>query len=362
MSALLERVASFENLEQAYRECCRRKRRSLGFRKTVFNLGERLVRISYVLKENRYRWGPYREFYVCDPKRRKIMAAPFLDRVVHHAIHRVIEPLVDIHISDNVFACRHGRGNKFAAQLFFRRLKAIGSDRYVLKLDVSQYFASIRHDILLSKLSRCLPDDSLRELIVSLLGSYALYKESGRGLPIGNLTSQLFANFYLVDLDHLACAILGFPYYWLSEVELPMDCFYIRYMDDLVLVGRDKKNVCRAGARIVEAAHDILDLKIPMRKRMHIGADPVPFLGYRITHEEGIPLARNRRKIARRMRQMEKEKLRAVVYHGRIVVEGGRVGYSVRLISKSHLLSPSWKVGGEGGQEGPILNPPARDF
>lgn len=311
MPSLLERVASFENLEQAYRECCRRKRRSLGFRKTVFNLGERLVRISYVLKENRYRWGPYREFYVCDPKRRKIMAAPFLDRVVHHAIHRVIEPILDIHISDNVFACRSGRGNKNAARLLLRRLKLMGPNRYVLKLDVSQYFASIRHDILIEKVSAKLPDHSLSELLIGLLGSHRPYRESGRGLPIGNLTSQLFANFYLLDLDHLACGALGHPYYWLSEADFSADYFYIRYMDDLVLVGRDKKTVCEVAEEIIEVAHDVLDLNIPMRKRIHIGAGPVPFLGYALTHEGALPLARNRRKIARRIRKMESEKWRA---------------------------------------------------
>lgn len=303
---LLERVAGFENLVHAYRECARRKRFSMGYHKTRFNLNETLVDIGEHLLAGKYQWGPYREFYVCDPKRRLIMAAPFMCRVVHHAIHRVIEPILDPRLSDSVFACRHGRGNRLAAQTLMRRLALIGPERYVIKLDVSRYFPSIPHAVLLEKLMACFPDDSLRPLLRSLLESHSVYAEAGRGIPIGNLTSQLFANFFLSDADGVACRSLGTPFYWLDEAELSAEAFFVRYMDDVILMARDKRRVCEAAERVVAEVQERLQLKIPMRKRMHIAADPVPFLGYVMDHEGFRPLARNRRKIARKLRRLEK--------------------------------------------------------
>lgn len=303
---LLEKVASFENLVLAYNECSRRKRFSMGYQKTRFNLNETLVDVGERLLAGEYRWGPYREFYVCDPKRRLIMAAPFMCRVIHHAIHRVIESILDPCLSDSVFACRWGRGNRFAAQTMMRRLALIGPDRYVLKLDVSQYFPSISHELLMEKLMACFPDDSLRPLLRSLLESHPVYAKAGRGIPIGNLTSQLFANFYLNDADRVACHALGTPFYWLDESKLSPDAFFIRYMDDLVLMAKDKRRACEAAERVVAEVQEGLDLKIPMRKRMHIAADPVPFLGYVMDHEGFRPLARNRRKITKKLRRLEK--------------------------------------------------------
>lgn len=304
---LLEELASFQNLYEAYHECAKRKRSSMGFQKSRFNLGETLVELSEQLRTNTYKWGPYREFHVCDPKRRLIMAAPYMCRVVHHAIHRVILPYLDVGLSDSVFACREGRGNRFAAQLLFRRLKIFGPRRYTLKLDIRQYFPSINHAHLLRQIEVNLPDSSLHHLLVSLLASHPGYAERGYGIPIGNLTSQLFANFYLREVDHAACDGLDVPYHWLSEGELKSDAFYIRYMDDMILIADNKKKVCELAEQIVHEISPRLGLAIPMRKRMHIGSDPIPFLGYVIDHDGVRPLARNTRKIINKMARMERE-------------------------------------------------------
>lgn len=302
---LLEEVASFQNLYDAYIECARRKRSAMGYQKSRFNLGETLINLGDHLRSNTYRWGNYREFYVTDPKLRLIMAAPYMCRVIHHAIHRVLLPYLEPTISDSIFACRHGRGNRFAAQLLLRRLKIFGPQRYALKLDVSKYFPSIKHDHLFEYIQAELPDDSLGFLLSSLLKSHPEFAKKGYGLPIGNLTSQLFANFYLRTVDQLICERLDVPYYWLSEEELNPKAFYIRYMDDMVLIASDKKTVCRVASEAVRGPVSELGLSIPMRKRMHLGSAPIPFLGYVLDHEMVRPLARNKRKIRQKLLRME---------------------------------------------------------
>lgn len=302
---LLDKIASFENLVSAYKACSKGKKKSLGYQKTVFNTGEKLLLISEKLKSGTFNWGPYREFSVDDPKKRLVMAAPFLDRVVHHGIHQVIDPLLDKGMSDCVFACRKGRGNRFAAQHLIRRIYRMGSERYSLKLDVSKYFASISHAVLKNKLKECLPDCSANDLLSSLLNSHARYAALERGIPIGNLTSQLFANFYLTTVDKVACDALGHPYYWLEESSLPNDVIFIRYMDDLLLVGRTKSLVCEAAASILDEIKR-LDIDIPVRKRMHLGKDAIPFLGYLISHDFFKPLSRNTRKFSKIQRGLKK--------------------------------------------------------
>lgn len=301
---LLEKISSFENLIAAYKDCSKGKKKSSGYQKTLINIGEKLCETSALLSRNRYQWGQYREFMVHDPKARLVMAAPFMDRVVHHAMHRVIEPTFDKLLSDCVYACREGRGNRFAAQALLRKLRVLGPDRYVLKLDVRKYFQSISHEVLLKMLNEVLPDTSINSLMVSLLRSHPCYQTTNTGIPIGNLTSQLFANFYLKPLDKIACAQMDVPYYWHTESQIRTDRFYVRYMDDLVLVARksDKKIVCQTAQSLVTQAQ-LLGLSIPVNKRMHIGADPVPFLGYLLSHDSQHPLARNLKKHERQMRQ-----------------------------------------------------------
>lgn len=306
---LLDQIASFENLVYAYKACSKGKKKSLGYQKTVFNTGEKLLLISEKLQSGKFNWGPYREFVVDDPKKRLVMAAPFLDRVVHHAIHQIIDPILDKTMSDCVFACRKGRGNRFAAQHLIRRLTQMGSERYSLKLDVSKYFASISHPVLKDRLNEYLPDSSANDLLCSLLNSHENYAKNERGIPIGNLTSQLFANFYLTTVDRVACNALGHPYYWLEEEKLPKDVIFIRYMDDLLLIAHSKSQVCEAASCILEEIEK-LGVEIPVRKRMHLGRDAIPFLGYLISHDFFRPLSRNTRKFSKIQRGLIKRDTR----------------------------------------------------
>ena len=233
-TALLNKVAEFDNLVRAFHECSRFKRSSRGYQEALFGIGERLKLIENELKSGTFKWKGYRSFYVHDPKKRLIMCAPFMDRVVHHAIHRLVEPMIDPLMSDSVFACRKKRGNRRAAVALWKVLEKFGPDRFTMKLDVSNYFQSINHNILLNQFLSCLPDPSIDKLLFNLLKSQPEFSKLGTGIPIGNLTSQLFANFYLITADRLATKALGLDYYWQQKKIEISDVFYIRYMDDLV--------------------------------------------------------------------------------------------------------------------------------
>ena len=294
---LLERVCDFENLLFAFRQCARGKRGSYGYQKLLLNLGEKLLAVRNELQENRYQWGEYREFYIRDPKCRLVSAAPFRDRVVHTAIHNILEPYFEKKMADGVYACRKGRGNRNAVIALLRRLKELGPERFVIKLDVKSYFASIDHEVLFRKLAGELPDDSLNPLLRSLLRNHPLYAERGVGIPIGNLTSQLFANVYLSDADEVAMR------------HLP-DGFYFRYMDDLVLGARDKTTAMDAAHAVVLHAESELRLKIPFHKRVPLGSAPIPFLGFVAHHDGYRVLRRNERRFHKAQRRLEKKNAR----------------------------------------------------
>ncbi len=221
------------------------------------------------------------------------MAAPFMDRVVHHAIHRIIEPILDRKIPESVYACRKCKGNKNAALALLNELKGLGEERFAIKLDVKKYFLNINHSILMKKLKENLPDSSIDKLLLSLLESSSDHAQRGAGIAIGNLTSQLFANFYLVSADNIAIKNLKTGKHF-------------RYMDDIVLVGKNKGEILDVASKVIQHTQKALKLEIPYYKRMPLGSAPIPFLGYVLDHTGFRILSRNERKFKRRIRCLKK--------------------------------------------------------
>ena len=307
---LLDRVSNFENLLLAFNSCARGKRQSKGFHESLYCIGERLHQIRKSLLKNEFSWQEYRSFYVHDPKKRLIMSAPFMDRVVHHAIHQIVEPIIDPLLSDCVFACRRGKGNRRAAQDLFAALKKFGPKRFAIKLDVSSYFHSIDHRTLLRQLYEVLPDDSLAELLATLLASHKEFSKDRRGIPIGNLTSQLFANFYLMPADRSAIDSLGIDYWRGKDYLKHEQTYYVRYMDDAVFLGSCKARVLDAAEKYIDVAERMLGLKIPISKRMPLGSDSIPFLGYLLGHDGASPLRRNVKRFKKKITGLEKGGLR----------------------------------------------------
>ncbi|MEK6607389.1 MAG: reverse transcriptase/maturase family protein [Myxococcota bacterium] len=267
---LWERLVSFENLHAAFLGASRGKRRRPDVLAFAPDVERRLFEIRDALEAGAYGFGPYRTFHVADTKRRLIMAAPFRDRVVHHAIVNVLDPVFDPTLIADTYACRRGKGNHAA----MRRLRDLvrGDPRaYALKCDVSRYFASVDHAALLGLLERKVKDRRVLDLCASLVAATPVDPAfgPGRGIPIGNLTSQMFANLYLSPLDGHAKQVLGLGR-------------YLRYVDDIVALDGDKRRLHAALASMEAFAAERLRLAFHPRKSIiapvRCGVDFVGFV------------------------------------------------------------------------------------
>ena len=260
---LIEQIADSDNLRLAFWKASRgkcNKSEVLRFRE---GLNAELCRIREQLLEGRFPWGPYRTFVIRDPKVRTICAAPFRDRVTQHAIMNIAESVFESYQIYDSYACRVGKGldGAITRSLHFSRR----GDWY-LKLDVRKYFDTIDHEVLRSLLKRRFKDHRLLAVFDGIIDSYAT--DEGQGLPIGNLTSQFFANHYLGVLDH-----------YLKET---LRCRrYVRYMDDLVIWSDRKSNLCEVRDALVRFLSERLKLEL---KTVCLNACSrgLTFLGYRV--------------------------------------------------------------------------------
>jgi hypothetical protein len=274
-------VASWDNLRRASRLAARGKRRRPDVETWLLREETELRQLREELRQGSYRPGRYRFFVIHEPKRREIAAAPFRDRVVHHALCRWMAPVLQRRFIARSFSCQVGKGTT-AARECCRRLT--NRFPYVLKCDVRKFYPSIDHAILLRQLegvSRC---PGVRALTQSIVDSYhsgpdvplALFPGDDwvtanarpRGLPIGNLTSQLWGNFYLDALDH-----------WITETR--QHGAHLRYTDDFLLFDQDKHRLQDLRAGINEQLAAIrLKLAEP-KSRLLSTREGVPFCGFR---------------------------------------------------------------------------------
>jgi hypothetical protein len=302
---LLPKIANFNNLCLAYIECSRGKKQKAGFQNFLFNHGEKLKLMERELLETKtYNWNGYREFEVIDPKKRTIMAAPFRDRVLHTAIHRIIAPKVDRTFGARTYACRLNKGNRNASSRLLEQLKVLGKKRYCIKLDVRKYFPHIDHSVLQKQLFSILDDKSITPLLSGLIASHPRYKITKCGIPIGNLTSQLFANLYLSPVDKLACELLDINFE--DDSILGEKNFYIRYMDDMIIIAETKEQAFYCANKLIRFAKEKLKLSIPPHKKVILANDPIPFLGFVLDTDSYRPLARNKRKLIKKIKRMDK--------------------------------------------------------
>ena len=305
VGGLWDTLVSFGNVQEAARRAAVGKRKRPDVAAFLLNLETELVSLRRELQSGEYRPGPYREFRTHDGKPRLISAAPFRDRVVHHALTQVLEPVFERRFSKDSYACRAGLGTHKALA---RARWAAARFPYVLKCDVRKYFASIDHQVLkelLARVVKCrrtldlagrIVDGSNRqEEAVFYFPGDNLFTPLGRrrGLPLGNQTSQFFANVYLNSLDHFV------------NQSLRPGC-YIRYVDDFVLFDDSKERL--AGMRAaVERLLDGLRLRLHERKsRVYGCADGLTFLGWRLYPGRTRLVRENVARFRRRLREMER--------------------------------------------------------
>ncbi len=289
---LYERLYAFENLYLAFRKARRGKRRRFSVAAFEANLEAELFALGRELRDETYRPGPYRHFTLYESKPRRISAAPFRDRVVHHAVCNLIEPIWERRFIHDSYACRKGKGVHAAMDKAQRYLRC---HAYVLQADVVQFFPSIDHEILYHLLARHIADRRLLALIRRIIDSGAgIHRRSyrmqwfpdddlfaqlrPRGLPIGNQTSQFWSNVYLHELDEF--------------VKRRLRCrAFVRYCDDFLLFSEHKAELHQwRGA--IEAKLAELRLRIHAnRTSVHPATRGTPFLGF--------TLFPNKRRLAR---------------------------------------------------------------
>lgn len=219
---LFDQVANLDALHAAYLKARKGKRMKRPVQEFERNLGANLAQLDQDLCTGTYRPGPYRQFWVHEPKPRRISAPSFPDVVVQHAIYAVIYPIFDRTFCHDAYGCRMGKGHHRASDQVQRFLRASPADSYTLQMDIRKYFYRIDRDILMRQVERRIKDPRLLDLI----RAFAQFDEP-TGVPIGNLLSQLFSSIYLDDLDQFV------------KRELKVKR-YARYVDDFLIVGVTK--------------------------------------------------------------------------------------------------------------------------
>ncbi|HNU90190.1 MAG TPA: reverse transcriptase/maturase family protein [bacterium] len=301
-SHLYSQVIAWDNLYLAYKEAAKGRRYRPEILQFTANLEENLYHLQASLAKSEYSFGPYRQKMIYEPKQRLISIAPFTDRIVHHAICQVIEPIFDRRFIYDSYACRRGHGNKMAVQrldswLFHFR------PTWILQGDIYHYFAMIDHDILLTEIKRVIGDQQLLDLLSLVISSYwADNLNKGRGLPIGNLTSQLFANIYLNRFDHFIKRELG-------------PKLYLRYMDDFIILSNDKHNL----RQVWLAAADFLSQNFcltfhPNKTHIIKSQNGLTFLGYRHFFDYHRPKNKTYHRFSRRFKSLAQQSLGDINY------------------------------------------------
>lgn len=274
-------IYAWENLYQAYRRAAKGKRGRAPAASFEFRLEDNLIQLQEQLANESYQPGNYVNFTIHEPKRRLISAAPFRDRVVHHALCQVIEPAFERSFIYHSYANRVGKGTHRALDTCQQWLQ---QHKFVLQCDLRQFFPSIDHHTLQRTLNRRIQDAAIRRLIATILQSgvgvlsdsyemvyfsqdqlFAINRQ--RGLPIGNLTSQFWANCYMNDFDHFVTQQLGCG-------------SYLRYVDDFLLFADDKQTLAIWREAIVKR---LADLRLTLHRnkaQVRPSSEGVGFLGF----------------------------------------------------------------------------------
>jgi len=281
-----DEMACFESLYESYLNARKGRRTRADVGAYSYNLEENLVRAERELQEEVYEVHTYHRFFVTEPKKRLVMSLPFEDRVVQWAIYRKLMPFYDKIFIEDSYACRIGKGSHKASnklQYWLRQVHRKPGKWYYLKLDISKYFYRVDHQILLEILSRRITDQKLLRLLDRIINGKEPFglppgtkpdeipREEwlhDKGMPIGNLTSQLFANIYLNELDQYCKHVLRIRY-------------YVRYMDDVIILGDNKKELHEIKEEIDKFLKEKLKLDLNNKTAIRPVDTGIEFVGFR---------------------------------------------------------------------------------
>ena len=294
---IFDEIISLENLFLAWQEFRCGKSNRPDVQQFEFNLEDNLFKLHRELKDRTYRHSHYTAFSVCDPKPRRIHKACVRDRVLHHAVFRILYPIFDKNFIFDSYSCRLAKGThravsrleSFARKLSWNNHKNI----LALKCDIRKFFDSVDQDILLKLISKKVSDDQALWLIETIVRSFKT--EENKGLPLGNVTSQLFANIYLNELDQFVKHRLRIKY-------------YLRYCDDFIIFNKNKDCLFKLTETISNFLESNLKLalhsdKIIIRK-YHQGVD---FLGYVVLPSYRVLRTKTKRRILKKIKNRHQE-------------------------------------------------------
>lgn len=268
---------------------------------------DNILELHADLKQRTYHHGPYYAFNISDPKPRNIHKATVRDRLLHHAIYRILYPYFDSRFISDSYSCRRRKGTHKALDRFryFGRKVSRNNTKtcWVLKCDIRKFFASVDHDILFSILKRHIADRDILCLLEQIISSFHSDRPATQsldiecqeiGLLLGNLTSQLLVNIYMNEFDQFVKHVLKATY-------------YIRYADDFVFMSHDKEQLRKTVRYIVRFLNDSLRLSLhPDKVSLRTLASGIDFLGWVHFLDHRVLRTTTKRRMLKRTRGLEK--------------------------------------------------------
>lgn len=285
----------FQKMIEAYERAAKGKKQNKEVILFEMNLANEITKICKEIYEETYQVSQYRKFVIYEPKKREIWSLPFRDRVIHQwYVEEFIKPIFLPEFIEDSYACIEGRGVHKAIRKLQKYMKKIYKEEkeyYILKCDIAKFFYNIRKNILYNIIDKKIKDIDFLKFTQKLL-----YNNAGqeKGIPIGNYTSQYFANIYLNELDH----------YIKEELQVK---YYVRYMDDFVLL-LPKKEICKEYKnKIQRFLKDKLKLELNQKTNYYKNKQGVNFCGYHINRKNIKVLKANKKKIYRKIKKWNKE-------------------------------------------------------
>lgn len=287
-------LISIENLFQAWIEFRKGKSKRLDVQVFERNLEDNLFALHKSLKSKSYRHGGYHSFYVNDPKQRHIHKANVADRIVHHLLYTFLYKLFDRSFIYDSYSCRLNKGTHKGVkrlEVFARKVSQnYTTDCWALKCDIKKFFASVDHEILLTLLKKKIKDEDIIWLLKQIIYSFHSEQGVGKGMPLGNLTSQVFANIYLNELDQFVKHKLKTKY-------------YIRYADDFLFLS-DKNEFYQYTSILVNFLNENLKLELHPKKIVLRKLDwGIDFLGYVVLPYYIVPRTKTKRRIFKKLKE-----------------------------------------------------------
>ena len=300
------KIYNLGNLLLAWRKARKGKTKRLYIREFEKNLIKNLLELQKELENRTYSPRPLKTFILRDPKTRKISKSAFRDRIIHHALCNLLVPIFNKTFIYDSCANREGKGNLFALKRFdkFKRKTTKNNNKiaFCLKADIKHYFQEVNYKILIEIITRKIKDKKVIWLVQQILNNYENNNEKGKGMPLGNLTSQFFANLYLNELDYFVKHKLRARY-------------YIRYVDDFIILHNLKEKLEIWKLDISKFLREKLALELHTQKSKIIPLSKgVDFVGFRNFYHYKLLRKRNIRKMLIKIksckkREISKEKL-----------------------------------------------------